>query len=110
MSQEHAPYSPPQSDLEHVENAPEKRKKLSIIWIILSSLFVIGIYGSLFIPASQGITPQTESITSSALLHSIFLALIWRRTGRKGLNGGIYGAVIGLAVYALAVVLSGAAR
>ena len=77
----------------------EKKSKTLIVGLILSTIFLIGTYASLFIPAIIGTSPKPISGYVSVFWNAIFFTMLWEFLHKKKRFGFIIGVIVGLFIF-----------
>lgn len=79
-------YKTPESSLnesETIENVKPKR----IIWVLLTTLAVIGTYAAILIPSFKGVNISPQSGMSSIFWSSLWFLAIWKYRSKNGWIG-----------------------
>lgn len=87
-----------------------KDRTLSVVWVWLGGIAVIGAYAALLIPAFAGQIGDAQTGIGVIFWSSIFFLLLWKYRGRKGWHGSLLGFVLGLVLFAAAPVIVGYQR
>lgn len=87
-----------------------KDRKLSVVWVWLGGIAVIGAYAALLIPAFAGQIGDAQTGLGVIFWSSIFFLLLWKYRGRKGWHGSLLGFVVGLVLFTAAPVIVGYQR
>ena len=89
---------------------PTPTKKLSVFWLYLVGLLLVGAYAAVFIPAAAGKEINPQAGTGTFFWTALFFYLLWKRLGRKGWHGTLIGLAVGFFVAFVAAFISASVR
>ena len=81
-------------------DAPKKN------WLLLVGIALVGIYAAMIIQAYAGHRIGPEALYGSALWHGLFFYLRWRKIGRNGWHGAMFGFFVGILAFGIAAFLA----
>lgn len=87
-----------------------KPRKISVIWLYIVGVLLLGTYAALFIPAFTGRSLIPQYGCGSLFWNSLFFYLLWKWRARKGWHGALVGAALGLLAFFVAGFIEGLIR
>lgn len=80
------------------------------VWLLLLGVLLIGTYAAMLVPALAGLPQNPSAGSSSLLLHSLFLYVLWKQRARTGWHGALIGAGVGVLAFFVAAFIGGMLR
>lgn len=77
------------------------------LWVVVAGVLLVAAYAAMFIPAFSGQRINPQYGYGSMFWSGLFFYLWWRRRSKKGWQGALLGAVVGIVVFVLAAFVGG---
>lgn len=93
-----------------VATTERKPRRMSLMWVLLTGVLLIGAYAAMMIPASLGSNIPSQAGGSLMFWSAVFFGVLWRHRSRNVWIGLFIGVGVGLLMFVLAVFISGFVR
>jgi len=80
------------------------------IWLFVFVFILVPVYASMFLPAFAGRPQVPQAGNGSMWATGLFFYFYWRHLGKKGWQGALIGALLGVSIFFLASFVGGYVR
>jgi hypothetical protein len=80
------------------------------LWLFLVGIALLGIYAAVVVLVYAGHRIGPEALYGSGLWHGLFFYLWWRKIGRNGWHGAVFGFFVGILAFSIAAFLAALMR